>query len=315
MDITNIIMANLNAHNNLGYGDRLVTEAAPELMTKAAETLVTYTLPAVIDNPKPGKKVWCETYKNDIAVGREEMTSVCLLPKSELPGTHQQVEMEDNKWKRVDHGCGACWYLDSNNRPVTYTCWDCRCLMALCYCVSCLVTVATSRFIGIDLFIDGRQTHTWGSGLLGNPMTPCDVICVYTKMNWNFKRGTNNVMIEYNDMVDSRRLQRCTDDNHSSLAHTSLVLYMLLRLCNYCAAGYTLSWTFCDTVLENLRVQELLLRRGDFPVYRTMEVAVLVEDRVGVTFDVKLCVPWDAPEAVVDINSADVVTLGSVRPP
>ena len=32
----------------------------------------------------------------------------------------------------------------------------------------------------------------------------------------------------------------------------------------------------------------------------------------GVTFDVELCVPWDTPEAVVDINSVDVVTLGSV---
>ena len=52
-------------------------------------------------------------------------------------------------------------------------------------------------------------------------MTPCDVIRVYTKMNWNFKGGTNNVMIKYNDIVDSRRLQQCTDDNHSSLAHTS----------------------------------------------------------------------------------------------
>ena len=204
-------------------------------------------------------------------------------------------------------------------------------------------------------------------------MTPCDVIRVYTKMNWNFKGGTNNVMIKYNDMVDSRRLQQCTVDNHSSLAHASardkpilekgrfgyvdtpvpdvdwlyrctvrfvpvgdirigylrsavdreqstdaapvtesLVLYTLLRLYNYCIVGYTLSWTFCDTVLKNLRVQELLLRRGDFPVYRTMEGAALVEDRVGVTFDVELCVPWDAPEAVVDINSVDVVTLGSL---
>ena len=65
-------------------------------------------------------------------------------------------------------------------------------------------------------------------------------------------------------------------------------------------------------MLKNLRDQELLLHCGDFPVYRTMEGAALVEDRVGVTFDVELCVPWDAPEAMVDINSADVVTLGSL---
>ena len=42
-----------------------------------------------------------------------------------------------------------------------------------------------------------------------------------------------------------------------------------------------------------------------------MSGAALVDDRPGVTFDVELCIPWDAPEAVVDINSAEVVTLGS----
>ena len=42
-----------------------------------------------------------------------------------------------------------------------------------------------------------------------------------------------------------------------------------------------------------------------------MSGAALVDDRSGVMFDVELCIPWDAPEAVVDINSAEVVTLGS----
>ena len=105
-----------------------------------------------------------------------------------------------------------------------------------------------------------------------------------------------------------------TEDSQPDAAPVteSLVLYTFLRLYEYCAAGYTLSWIICDTVFENLRAQELLLRRGVFPVYRTMEGAALVEDHVGVTFDVELCVPWDAPEAVVDIDSADVVTLGSL---
>ena len=43
-----------------------------------------------------------------------------------------------------------------------------------------------------------------------------------------------------------------------------------------------------------------------------MEGTALVDDRSGVMFDVELCIPWDAPEAVVDINSAEVVTLGSL---
>ena len=127
--------------------------------------------------------------------------------------------MIDIKRERLDHQCGASWYPDSNNHPDAYICWNCRCLMALCCCVSCLVTVVTSRLIGIDQFIDCRHTYTWGSGLLGNPMTLFDVIRLYVKMNQNFKGGIDNVMIEYNDTVDSRGLQRCADGHHSSLAH------------------------------------------------------------------------------------------------
>ena len=63
---------------------------------------------------------------------------------------------------------------------------------------------------------------------------------------------------------------------------------------------------------EDLSAYRQLLGRGVLSMYRTMEGAALVDDRVGVTFDVELCVPWDPPEAVVDINSAGVVTLGSV---
>ena len=42
-----------------------------------------------------------------------------------------------------------------------------------------------------------------------------------------------------------------------------------------------------------------------------MDGAALVDDRSGVTFRAELCIPWDAPEAVVDIDSADLVSLGS----
>ena len=37
--------------------------------------------------------------------------------------------------------------------------------------------------------------------------------------------------------------------------------------------------------------------------------AAVVEDRAGITFGVELYVPWDAPEAIVDISSAGVVPL------
>ena len=57
---------------------------------------------------------------------------------------------------------------------------------------------------------------------MGNPVTPCDVIRVYTEMRQNFKGGMNNVMIRNNDPVDSRQLQWCADNGHRSLAHASV---------------------------------------------------------------------------------------------
>ena len=42
-----------------------------------------------------------------------------------------------------------------------------------------------------------------------------------------------------------------------------------------------------------------------------MNGAALVDDRPGVQFNVDLCIPWDAPEAVVDIDSPGRVSLGS----
>ena len=43
----------------------------------------------------------------------------------------------------------------------------------------------------------------------------------------------------------------------------------------------------------------------------TMNGAALGDDRSGVTFSAELCTPWDAPEAVVDIDSSELVSLES----
>ena len=67
-----------------------------------------------------------------------------------------------------------------------------------------------------------------------------------------------------------------------------LVLYTLLHLYDYCAAGSALSWTFCDTVKKNISAKELSLRCSVFPVKHMMEGAALVDDRSDVTFDVEL---------------------------
>ena len=50
---------------------------------------------------------------------------------------------------------------------------------------------------------------------------------------------------------------------------------------------------------------------GELLLCQTMDGAALADDRSGTTFTAELCVPWDAPEAVVDINSTDLISLGS----
>ena len=42
---------------------------------------------------------------------------------------------------------------------------------------------------------------------------------------------------------------------------------------------------------------------------QTMDGAALANDRSGITFTADLCVPWDAPEAVIEMNSPDLISL------
>ena len=88
-------------------------------------------------------------------------------------------------------------------------------------------------------------------------------------------------------------------------------LYTLLHIYSDCATGFTSVWTFCVTVQDIICVEEFSRRGSDLSVSQTMDGAALVDDRPGVMFRAELCIPWDAPEAVVDIDSAELVSLGS----
>ena len=81
----------------------------------------------------------------------------------------------------------------------------------------------------------------------------------------------------------------------------------------YCAAGFTSCRTFCSTDCVLLGGFGLSLRRVSEYWTMATEGAALVENRAGITFGVELYVPWDAPEAVVDIRSEGVVALRSIR--
>ena len=88
-------------------------------------------------------------------------------------------------------------------------------------------------------------------------------------------------------------------------------LYTLLHIYSDCATGFTSIWTYCVTVQDIICVEEFTRRGSDLSVSQTMDGAALVDNRPGVTFRAELCIPWDAPEAVVDIDSAELVSLGS----
>ena len=79
----------------------------------------------------------------------------------------------------------------------------------------------------------------------------------------------------------------------------------------YCAAEFALCRLFCGTDCVWLAGFGLSCRRVS--MYWTLATAgaALVENRAGITFGVKLYVPWDTPEAVADIHSEGVVPLGS----
>ena len=88
-------------------------------------------------------------------------------------------------------------------------------------------------------------------------------------------------------------------------------LNTLLHIYSDCATGFYLIWTVSITVRISLGVVEVTSCCGELLLGQTMDGAALADDRPGITFTAELCVPWDAPEAVVDINSTDLISLGS----
>ena len=88
-------------------------------------------------------------------------------------------------------------------------------------------------------------------------------------------------------------------------------LNTLLHIYSDCATRPYLIWTVCITVRISISVEEVTRCGCDLSECRTMDGAALADDRSGITFRAELCMPWDAPEAVIDINSTDLVSLGS----
>ena len=139
---------------------------------------------------------------------------------------------------------------------------------------------------------------SWGAWLAGRPMSVCGAVAV-------FPEGVGIVYI------------RSAPPGSSSLDAVpvtgSLLFYApvcCLAMC--CAAEFSLSMLLGGTVCFWLAGRGLFFRQVGISSVMTADNAAAVGCRVGIMFDVELVIPWDAPEAVVDLNSDVLIDLGIV---
>ena len=88
-----------------------------------------------------------------------------------------------------------------------------------------------------------------------------------------------------------------------SLVFSAPVCYFAI----YCAAGFSL-WTLLGGIeCVWLAGRGLIFRRVSVDWIMATDGAAVVGDQAGITFGVELVIPWDAPKAVVDLQSEGVV--------
>ena len=227
--VTESVTARAGSDTNFPNGeyseivDRPVTESVTARTSDTEEILVMNVSTVATEQSELGEMMLGETDKRDIHVCSVECTPARQRPENISSGALQHVEISNNHRNCVEYCCGVCGKADSVNRSGTGSCWNCCCLIVWDYRVSCWAAIVINdRLYGIDLFTEDHRVFTREPGLVGNPVTPCDVIRVYTKMNETFKGGIDNVMIRHNDPIDSRYHQRCADNRHWSLAHVSV---------------------------------------------------------------------------------------------
>ena len=93
----------------------------------------------------------------------------------------------------------------------------------------------------------------------------------------------------------------------------SLLFYAPVCCFTDCCAAEISSWVlFGGTDCIWLVVYGLLFRRVSVTWVMAADSKAATGGRAGITFDVELVVPWDAPEAVVDLYSDRVMELDTV---
>ena len=77
----------------------------------------------------------------------------------------------------------------------------------------------------------------------------------------------------------------------------------------YCAAEFSSMVLFGGTACIWLAGRGLFFRQVGISSVMAADSAAVPGGQAGITFDVELVIPWDAPEAVVDLNSDGLMDL------
>ena len=156
---------------------------AESVTTRASDTeepLVMVVSTVTMELSELRTSVCGETDTGDIPVYNEYSIPDRRRPVKVSPNVNTQVVISDNQWNSRDCCFGMCKKADSVNRLGIGSCWDCLWWLVWGYRVSCLAAIVIKdRSHGIDLYTDERRVCTSGLGLVGDPMTPSDVIPVY----------------------------------------------------------------------------------------------------------------------------------------
>ena len=325
------------------FVDRPVTKSVTVRAADTEKILVFNVSTVATEKSELRTMVSGETDKRGIPVYSVECTPDSRHPENISAGALQHVEMSNKQRNYVNYCCNVCGKANSVNRSGTASCWNCCCLIVGGYRVSCVAAIVIKdRLYGINLFTEDRRVFTRESGIDNVMIKNNDPIDsrYHQRCADNGHRSLANASVRGKPIREKGRfgyldtlvrdadwsaeysvgvipvgairigyLRDPVDQRQSTDAAplTKLLIFnTLLHFYNCCASRSAWNWTFCNTVWNNICVEELTRHCSDFSVCQTMSGAALVDDRSGATFDVELCIPWDAPEAVVDINSAAV---------
>ena len=132
----------------------------------------------------------------------------------------------------------------------------------------------------------------------------------WSLVNGVVDKSPGGVSIEY--------IRQVLEDRQSIVAVTVPVTGSLISSTLFscrdipCTARSSLNWTVCGTDWVLPAGYQVLLQEITECWTIDADFFSVVDNRAGVTFGVELYVPWDAPEAVVDVSSAVAVPLRNV---